>query len=171
MRDNLTQEVLKQHVSYDELTGVFTRLVGKGKGKQAGSINKHRHYVYIRVGGYRYMAHRLAWLYHYGEFPTGEIDHINQIKQDNRIVNLRDVTKTENQKNRSVNKNSVSGITGVYFSNSRWYAQITINGKVTPLGSFKTKHEAVNIRAAANIVHNFHENHGQQKENIHELQT
>ena len=100
----LTQQQLKEHLSYDYATGVFINLRNKpGRGGGIGSVAGNSNvngYVYIKVMGKRYMAHRLAWLYHYGEWPVNEIDHINNIKDDNRICNLRDVTHSENQQNR-----------------------------------------------------------------------
>ena len=160
MRKLLTQEQVKNEVSYDPLTGLFTRLKGKGAGKQAGSINKYRHYAYIRILGNRYMAHHIAWLYVYGVLPDGDIDHINRQKSDNRISNLRLVTKSDNQHNLPKKKSNTSGITGVYFNKHSWVAQITYKGKVIYLGSFATKQEAADRRKKAEEVLEFDSEHG-----------
>ena len=151
---------LKNKLSYDKDTGVFIRKTGKGAGRAAGYLSPQKGYVYIRVGAGKKMAHRLAWLYHYGVEPSGDIDHINGIKHDNRIENLRDVSKSENQRNRRLNKNSSSGEIGVYKNYNKWCAQITINGTTVSLGCYRTKHEAVLARKSASIANNYHENHG-----------
>ena len=157
----LTQARLKELVSYDATTGEFTRLVGKGAGKPAGTKNKYREYVYLRVDGKRYMAHRVAWLYVYGTWPTNDLDHINQVKYDNRISNLREVTKSENQHNVKKYKSNTSGVTGVYLSPvGKWVAQVTQFGVVNYLGSYDTIEEATVARMHANKKLNFTELHG-----------
>lgn len=156
----LTQAEVKNEVEYDPDTGNFIRLRGKGKGNLAGSINKYKQYVYIRIAGKRYMAHRIAWLYVYGASPDGDIDHINRIKHDNRIANLRVVSKSDNQHNHPKSRSNTSGFTGVYFNKYSWVAQITYKGKVIYLGSFATKEEAINKRKVANEVFEFSATHG-----------
>ena len=159
----LTAAELKSVLHYDSITGIFTRLSGKGANSQAGSINKQKGYVYIRVNGTRYMAHRLAWLYVHGEFPKNDIDHIDQVKHNNAIANLRDVTKNINQRNRPINSNSTSKVTGVYFNGYGWVAQITVDGKCKYLGTHSTKEEAYAVRQLANKEHSFSELHGKDK--------
>lgn len=88
----ITQEELKEYLHYDPLTGDFNWTIGKRGLKvnsKAGSMNDQG-YVIIRINNIRYRAHRLAWLYVYGHFPINEIDHINGVRSDNRIENLRD---------------------------------------------------------------------------------
>ena len=105
------------------------------------------------------MAHRLAWLYVYGCWPD-EIDHINQIRDDNRIANLRSVDRTTNCQNASRQK-SESGVTGlVKRYTGKWEARIQVNKKYIYLGIFSTKSEAIAARKAANVKYGFHENHG-----------
>ena len=84
------------------------------------------------------MAHRLAWLYVYAKWPTSDIDHINRVKHDNRIINLREVTKSENQYNRGLSINSSTGAKGVYKTKYGYIAQITINSKPMYLGTYTT---------------------------------
>ena len=138
----LTQQELQLHIHYDPASGVFTRLKGKGAGSVINGINKYRQYQYIRVLGSRYMAHRLAWLYTRGVWPISDIDHINRVKYDNRIDNLREVTKNENQYNRGLSINSSTGIKGVYKTKHGYIAQITINNRCTYLGTRSTAEEA-----------------------------
>lgn len=99
----ITQEYLKERLTYNPQTGVFiwnsSNIKGHvKKGKIAGSKDS-RGYIKIQIDRKDYTAHRLAWLYEYGEWPKYTIDHINRIKYDNSINNLRDVTQAENNKN------------------------------------------------------------------------
>ena len=113
----ITQERLKEVLKYNSETGEFTRKIAKG-----GKIKDSSGYILISVDGEKYYAHRLAWLYMYGEFPKNSIDHINKIKDDNHLYNLRDVTSIENQRNRFLNINNKSGFLGVswYKPLSKW---------------------------------------------------
>ena len=97
----LTQSQLKDELDYDHETGIFKYKVTRRKsiaGKIAGSYSNK--YIQISTTKGTFFAHRLAWLYVYGEWPKYQIDHINGICDDNRICNLRDVTASINQKNR-----------------------------------------------------------------------
>ena len=98
-KSNLTQEVLKEHLSYDPNTGIFTRRHSFrffNAGDIAGFSNGKKNYTRIKLLGDRFLAHRLAWLYVYGTWPENQIDHINCDKTDNRICNLRVVNQFEN---------------------------------------------------------------------------
>lgn len=91
------------------------------------------------------MAHRLAWLYIYGEWPIDQLDHINRNTSDNRIENLREATQSQNNANRSANKSKkYSPLKGVSFypDSKRWTASIRINNKNRHLGCFDTAEEA-----------------------------
>lgn len=107
-------------------------------------------------------AHRVAWLITYGEWPKGEIDHINGNRSDNRIANLRCVSHAENGRNQKRSSTNTSGVTGVhwYAALGKWQAHITVNGKLKPLGYFADIHDAIAARKAAEVDHGFHENHG-----------
>ena len=147
----LTQERLKELLSYDPETGLFSNLTRRGvrapKGGVAGTKN-HKGYIAILIDKKIYLAHRLAWLYVYGEFPEKTIDHINEIKDDNRIINLRSVTNSENQQNISILKiTNTSGFRGVSWNKKikKWAATISINGKSSHLGSFNTAEEASEV--------------------------
>jgi hypothetical protein len=112
--------------------------------------------------GYRFAAHRVVWAHYHGKWPDGSIDHINQVRDDNRIANLRDVHQDENARNQKRFVTNRSGHTGVYQQarNKRWYAHIGVNGERLGLGSYKNKVDAVAARKAAEIKYNYHENHG-----------
>ncbi len=108
------------------------------------------------------LAHRVVWLLNYGDWPAGQIDHINGIKTDNRLANLRDVSNAENCKNQKLRSTNSSGVTGVYWivREQRWLASICIDGLVTNLGLFDHFDEAVTVRKAAQVRHGYHPNHG-----------
>jgi hypothetical protein len=106
-------------------------------------------------------AHRLAWLYMHGEYPTRHLDHINGIKSDNRAVNLRLASPSENQQNQSARKRNTSGRLGVslHTPSGRWVAQITHNYKRVYIGLFGTVDEAYQayLRVKAEL-HTFNTN-------------
>lgn len=112
-----------------------------------------------------YSAHRIAWLIYYGEWPKNQIDHINQDPTDNRIENLRDITNSENNKNRTLQKNNKVNFNGVFFDKqaSRYRAQIKVDGVKKCLGRYDTLKEAIAARKVADINYNFHPNHGNEK--------
>jgi len=94
VKKDLTQKYVKELLNYDPATGFFSWCVPKRK-KYIAS-NQNGKYQRIDIDGQKYLAHRIAWLYVYGKFPDNEIDHINFVKHDNRITNLRDVTHRVN---------------------------------------------------------------------------
>ena len=160
----LTQERLKELLHYDPEAGLFTWLVSSGNGVKVGDIaGSFSHgYIQIRVKGKLHQAHRLVWLYMSGVWPKDQIDHINHIRDDNRIVNLREATHRENGRNRSMKSNNKSGVTGVhrYEQRKKWVAQIKVDDKLIYLGCFTDKFEAVCARKSAENKFGFHPNHG-----------
>jgi len=160
----LTQERAKELLKYDPETGVFT-WNAKRQGVRSGDIagcTLSIGYIYIKLDRVSHPSHRIAWLIYHGKFPDNQIDHINGIRNDNRIVNLRDVTRVENSKNQKRSSNNSSGITGVSWdkSSNRWRAQITSFGVNINLGCFIDINEASEARANAEKEYNFHPNHG-----------
>lgn len=160
----LTQERLKEMFNYNKLTGDFIRIKPL-KGNQlygiVGSLNNDG-YISISVDWKRYGAHNLVWLYHYGKFPDLQLDHINSIKTDNRLENLREVSQAENQRNKKLHKNNKFGYHGIrYGKNKKSYrASITRENTTINLGTYKTLEEAISARVQAEIKYGFHENHG-----------
>lgn len=150
----LTAERLRSLLDYDPATGVFLWRVRRGPSALAGSIAGHiiaGGYRLIGVDGTEYYAHRLAWLYVHGAWPTGHIDHQNVTPGDDRISNLREATRSQNLANRPAQSNNTSGLKGVSFHKGagRWRA--TIQHKY--LGLFDTAEEAhAAYRAAASRV-------------------
>lgn len=100
----MTQEELHQLLEYNPETGEFFWKSCVSKrikvGQKAGSICKIHGYELIGIKNKQYRAHRLAWLYVYGKWPNPEIDHINRVKTDNRIANLREADRSMNNLNR-----------------------------------------------------------------------
>lgn len=149
MKKPITQEYIKSILSYNAETGDFIWLIKKGYkikiGETAGSKNP-KGYVIIGIDGEQYRAHRLAWLYVYGKFPDDQIDHINGIKFDNRICNLRDVTNQVNAQNmkRATKIKSSTDYLGVYKTTNikPWRAQIDVDKKTRHIGYYKTPEEA-----------------------------
>ena len=142
----LTQERLKQVLYYDNKTGEFTWRENSSKSmsnKAAGFLNDQG-YILIGIGNDKYRAHRLAWLYVYGEWPQNDLDHINGIKTDNFITNLREATDSQNLSNSKKPKTNKSGFKGVsWHSNAKkWQSHIRVNGKSIYLGLFQTPEKA-----------------------------
>jgi hypothetical protein len=135
---DLDSKRLKELLDYNPETGIFTWKISQSgprkQGQIAGTKNKDG-YIVIRHKKL-YYAHRLAWLYMYNIFPDSIIDHINRDKSDNRIVNLRSVSQSDNVYNRTANGFAKPKQT------KKWSASITVNRKRKHLGYFFSKEEA-----------------------------
>ena len=135
----LTIEFLKSALDYSQNTGVF-RWKDAGRrndlnGKVAGTPDG-RGYLLIKIGQKYYKAHRLAWFYVTGEWPAGDIDHINRERADNRFLNLRPASRAENLWNTPAKRNNTSGFKGVDRSCGKWRARIRHGGRRIDLGLF-----------------------------------
>ncbi len=161
LEDNMTQEILKENLHYNQDTGVFTRINSKFNpyynGMVAGSTTQKSGYILIKINNSRYLAHRLAWLYVYGVFPN-IIDHKNRDRGDNRISNLRDANYELNAKNRCRSSRNTSGVTGVRWNKGgkKWHAYVSISGIKTHLGSFCLKEDAIKARKEAEGLHGYY---------------
>ena len=161
MDEQINQEQLKELLHYDPETGVFKWKDTFGRRAKQGAIAgclRDNGYIYIKTRQKQYRAHRLAWLYTHGKFPEDQIDHINGIKNDNRIINLRAVSDKENSRNLSLRKDNVSGHIGVSWDTEKNKWKVTITG--VHYGRFKSKSDAI---AKAKEVYKelgYHENHG-----------
>ena len=158
---DLTAERLRELLSYDPNTGEFrhrlTRCSVKA-GQLAGSLDSYG-YLTIRVAGRRYKAHRLAWLYVYGEWPDAQVDHRSRVRSENSFQNLRKATNAQQQQNRVTAKNNTSGHPGVHWhvGQEKWLARIQRDGVRLNLGRFDSFEDAVAARTAAKaLVHTFH---------------
>jgi hypothetical protein len=154
----MTQKRLKSRVSYSPRSGVF-RL--RRNGERIGSPSA-KGYLAVQLGVKHYSLHRLAWLYVYGKFPEGVVDHIDHNKHNNALGNLRETTQVDNCKNRKLASNNTSGFVGVRWNEKRnkWTAAIKVDKKNIHLGCFDSYEEAVVVRQEANEAYGFHKNHG-----------
>jgi hypothetical protein len=154
----LTQKRLRELLHYDPESGIFSNRVqriGSPIGKVVGTPNSNGH-LQIMISRRLYMAHRLAWLYVYGVWPTSRLDHKNRQKTDNRIANLREVSPSENCQNVDLYTNNTSGLKGVCWrkNEQRWSATICHQHKQIHLGYFDTKESAhLAYRVAATVLH------------------
>lgn len=142
---------------YDPETGIFYRLTKRGS-KKVGDIAGRPHnmgYVTICFDGQNCLAHRLAWLYMTGEWPTGEIDHWDLCRNNNRWANLRDATRTQNARNRVKYKNNTTGFKGVSYNKhaKKFNAFITVDLKRHYLGCFDSAEQAYAAYCEAAIIH------------------
>lgn len=163
---DITQDYLKSILRYNKTTGLFTWrkrprehfATKRGwnvfnaayAGKEAGQTNTNGH-TQIRINNRLYMAHRLAWFYIHGVWPKNELDHINGDKKDNCITNLREATRSENNRNKSAYKTNTSGFKGVMWKkeSKKWFAQIQYNLKRIHLGYFDSPEKAHEAYCAA----------------------
>ena len=151
-----TADEVRRRFSYDPDTGILTYTKAPKyirrvlHGKEAGRRN-HQGYREVVMNNKQYQEHRIIWLYVYGAMPDGHIDHINRCRDDNRIANLRVVTRSQNKHNGNTYSNNTSGEPGVSFNQrcNRWYAQINIGGTRRRLGSFVNFEDAVLVRHRA----------------------
>lgn len=152
----LTQERLHSLLSYDPASGVFVWRESRGKAISGEKADAARHdgYIKITIDQKHYLGHRLAWFYVNGEWPEF-LDHINRNRADNRLCNLRVVTRTENNQNKSTRLDNSSGVTGVSFdaSRKRWTVRLKIAGKYKYFGRFESFSEAVSVRKTAEKQH------------------
>lgn len=156
-QNNFDLEKFKEYFHYDKDSGVFTVIKKNCKrillGTEAGTIDK-KGYRVIQFGGSIYKAHRLAWIYVHGVWPSQVIDHINGNRSDNRLVNLREASHGQNKTYSKPTKTNTSGKMGVSkrtFNSGtvKWAARININHKQIHLGYFNTYEEAVKVRLQA----------------------
>jgi len=158
-------EDMRREISYNPDTGVMAWRAARAgintKAASAGSL-KSDGYRQVQINGRRHYAHRLAWALHYGAWPADQIDHINGNRDDNRISNLRAVTRSENMRNQKLHATNSSGRAGVgwHSPTKKWQARISHGGKGVHLGLFDSFADACAAREAAEREYGFHENHG-----------
>jgi hypothetical protein len=156
MKKRIAYRLLRECLTYDPDTGVFTWLHRPLShfsdiraqsitntlfaGKAAGT--KEDKHIQIGIFGRRYPAHVLAWFYSYGEWPTLNIDHINNIPTDNRLKNLRLATVQENSYNSKRRKDNRTGYKCVKKRGNKFTLRVTINGRRVWKGTYDTPEEA-----------------------------
>lgn len=151
----LTADRLRELLHYCPEGGAFTWRVDYGrkakKGSRAGSIDP-KGYRIIRIMSHGFRAHRLAWLYMTGNHPQNQIDHRNNVKDDNSWKNLRLATNGQNMANSPIRRDNRFGATGIYLRKSgRWRAYIDTRKRRISLGTFANKEAAIAARKAAEI--------------------
>lgn len=146
---------LLELLDYNAVSGIFTRKVSLSSrspvGSVAGSTNKG--YCFIYVEGKRYAAHRLAWFYIHGAWPTNLVDHSNTNGTHNAISNLRLANKSTNGANRGLNKNNTTGFKGVIVWRDRFISKIKVNKTLIHLGCFLDSKDAARAYDQAAIQH------------------
>lgn len=153
---------------YDPDTGKVYWKVDAGNnikaGNEAGSLMPHGRNLYrqISIDGRKYLAHRVAWLLRYGDFPVGPVDHIDGNGLNNRPENMKDATNQENRKNQRMYRNNTSGVTGVTWDklSGKWKAQISVSGKRKHLGYFISVEIAATAYRKAADEFGFTDRHG-----------
>ena len=163
-------EVARNRLTYDPLTGVMrwkddpsmpANWRSRFRGKEAGSLAANG-YIIVAIGGFLMKGHRLIWAMENNEWPSMHIDHINGVRSDNRMENLRLASPADNARNMAKPRTNTSGVVGVYFfkQTQKWQAKIRVDGIQTHLGLFERFDDAVAARMAAQKAHGYHENHG-----------
>lgn len=154
--DTISQIRLKELVSYDPLTGIFTWNIAPRYGAIGNVFGSGTPSGYLlgKLDKRSYRVHRLAWLYMTGHLPLHQIDHINHVRSDNRIANLRDVTCEQNHQNRKRNTCSSSGSLGVgwHKRDKVWQAHIERAGVRLHLGSYRVLEDALIARKNAEFL-------------------
>ena len=157
-QQQLTQERLCEVLNYDPTSGEFKWLVsrgGKSVGKIAGHVSSKDLYQRITIDDVAHLGHRLAFLYMTGKFPKFTVDHIDCDKTNNRWINLREANHSLNGANRGPQRNSSSGIKGVYWNKRKrkWDVRIMAKGRQFFIGFFDDKEKASVAYTAASIKH------------------
>ena len=163
----LTQQIAKELFDYkDGLLIRKKRVSNKDKaGVIAGCYDKSEGYRRVTVNGKAYKEHQIIWLLFNGELPKQEIDHIDHDRSNNRIENLRQVSRKDNRKNLSLFANNTSGFNGVNYHkrDKKWVASIRVNKALIHIGSYNEIEEAISARLFANSYYGFFDNHGKEK--------
>ena len=144
---DLTQELVREVFEYREDGRLIHKMARQGAkvGTEAGMLNRLG-YREVRVLGKLCLSHRIIFLYHHGYLPK-MLDHINGVRTDNRIENLRECTQSQNIAN--AKGRAVSGYKGVDKNGRKWRARITVDGKAVLLGSYADIETAAQVAAAA----------------------
>lgn len=166
-KEDLTLALVEKVLKYDADTGHLTWISKHCNkriviGSRAGSLHKASGYRHITLYGTTYGEHIICFYLHHRRWPEGHVDHGNHIRDDNRAVNLEDVTFLQNMRNRAALKTSITGNQGVWYCKrrERYVAEITMNRKKVWQRTFKSATEAATVRAEKLLELGFHENHG-----------
>lgn len=160
----LNQKELNTLFSYNPYTGIVIRKTKPSGNTKIGGVvgtDNGRGYLKVMINQKGFFLHRVIWIMVYG-YIGEQIGHINKLKKDNRLVNLRCVNNIENNRNKNMLKNNTSGVTGVYMrkGSKNWYASIRVDWKLINLGTYKNKLDAITARKSAELKYGFCEGHG-----------
>lgn len=160
MKNKITYEELHKLFYYDPSTGLLVRKITTGRRGKAGTVVgtlNNGGYLKVKINSKQYLIHRIVYCMHHGYWPEKGIDHINRIKTDNRIENLREAGQVCNRRNSKLDSNNTSGIRGISWDNKseKWRAYIKINNKQLHLGLFKDLNSAVIVRYMAELDHSW----------------
>lgn len=158
MTQKPTQARLKELFDYDPDTGLVTRRTTVNNKAKIGERLARKTtggYIQVSVDRRLYALHRLIWMWVYGEYPQDHIDHINRVRDDNRLSNLRVVTHAENMLNKAVYSSNWTGTPGVtwYSRGSKWVARISAKGRRMHLGYFPSMEAAKEAYLKAKEMH------------------
>lgn len=143
----LTKERAQEIIEYAPCTGKLTWKVSLNSrskaGAEAGYVGSNG-YSRLKIDGVHYLAHRVAWLIHYGHWPSGQLDHIDNNRNNNAISNLRECTNAQNQHNQPLRRSNRSGIKGVSWCSTKgkWHVQARSGGKIHQGGYFANLEDA-----------------------------
>lgn len=167
---DISVDYLRKRLRYEPETGKLFWLDNEDMPKKWRTRFEGKEAFTTTVCGYKqgsvlsrlFLAHRVAWALHFGEWPSEHIDHINGVRDDNRIGNLRSVSRQENNKNLGKSSRNKSGVVGVSWHRraNKWVVQISLCDKQTCLGRFDCIGQAIRVRREAEELHGFHPNHG-----------
>lgn len=150
---------ISRYIEYDPLNGSLVwkdHYCNNTKSRLVGhqiTYLMNKGYISLVFRGKRYLGHRIAWLLHYKVLPKKCIDHINGNRTDNSIINLREATVKENNRNVSAKKNNELGIKGIKNESGKYRARIFVDGKHINLGLFADLQNAINARREAEELH------------------
>jgi hypothetical protein len=149
----LTQDELKDLFFYYPDDGIFVK---KANGRITGSLDNDGYY-YLTIYKKQYKLARLAFLYMTGNWPENDIDHIDRNRSNDKWNNLRDVTRSQNMRNKGATKKNISGVRGISWHklSKTWCASIGDKGKIINLGYFKEKIDAITMRKDAEKVYGY----------------
>lgn len=137
----LTQKRLREILTYDPVTGIFTFAKGKRKGKIAGTAHDPRGFQKVQIDNERYLLHRLAWLWMTGTMPRWSVEHINGDRSDNRWSNLREGNRPQKTGYRAPWREPTSTL-GVWLVGDRYEAMVEVDGVMINLGAFESQEDA-----------------------------
>lgn len=163
--DDLVPETIPELLSYDPETGILRWKAKPSRqvsiGDIAGYINQDG-YVAIKIAGKGYCAHRIAWMLTYGEFPSGYLDHINGVRHDNRIINLRVACPSQNAANGPIRSNNTTGVKGLVQAKSgNWFGRVVWKRKTYVTRTCRSRDEAcLELERLRESLHGEFANHG-----------